>query len=361
MRVDDQLPRFLGVVVAITAFAAAGCSSDDMDMMNMDGGDMSAPSTEPVAPVTYDALFVVNGGDSTVSVINTETNEVAATIRLKNASFPHHLYLSADRSKMLLAVPGMDLSMGHTGGMHGMMGAVMLLDAASGRTIKARMLDMMNHNAIFSPGGAEVWTSQMMQPGEALVLDAATLATRETIAVGDQPAEVTFSADGAYAFVANGGSNSVTVIDAQSKSVVKTIPVGEDPVGAWQGSNGIAYVDNEMGETLTAIDTRSLEVTHTYDLGFMPGMAALGPDDRVWVSDAENGKVVFYATDADMKLGEISTGAGAHAIAFNGDGTTAYVSNQMAGTVSVIDVASSAILTTITVGSKPNGIAWRAK
>ncbi len=356
MLADSHLVQVVGSIVI--AVAAAGCTSS---MASMNGDGMSAPSSEPIAPITYDALFVVNGGDSSLSVINTERNEVTATIRLQDANFPHHLYLSGDRSRMLLAVPGMDLSMGHTGGMQGMMGAVMLLDAATGRTVEARMLDMMNHNAVFSPDGTEVWTSQMMQPGAVLVLDAATLETKRTIAVGDQPAEVTFTADGVNAFVANGGSNSVAVIDAQSKTVVETIPVGDDPVGAWQGSNGMAYVDNEMGHTLTAIDTNTLAVTHSYDLGFMPGMAALAPNDQVWVSDADDGKLVFYATSADVKLGEVVTGAGAHGIAFNGDRTTAYVSNQMADTVSVVDVASLAVVTTISVGSKPNGLAWRAK
>jgi YVTN family beta-propeller protein len=93
----------------------------------------------------------------------------------------------------------------------------------------------------------------------------------------------------------------------------------------------------------------------------MPGMAALGPDDRLWVTDATGGGVAFFATDSDMKLGEVATEDGAHAMAFSGDGTRAYISNQMADTVSVIDVASSTVTTTIAVGSKPNGIVWRAE
>jgi YVTN family beta-propeller protein len=331
--------------------------------MDMDGKghEMAVPSSVPIAAVTYDALFVVNGGESTVSVIDTQSNEVAATIELVDANFPHHLYLSADRRHMLLAVPGMDMSMGHTGGTHDMMGAVMLLDSTTGATVEARMTPMMNHNAIFSPDGSEVWTSQMAEPGAVLVLDAMTLDTLRTVEVGDHPAEVTFSASGTYGFVANGGSDSVTVIDTQSKAVVQTIDVGEDPVGAWQGDNDVAYVDNERAQTITAVDTNTLEVIRTYDLGFMPGMAALGTDDRLWVTDATGGGVAFFATDSDMKLGEVATGAGAHAIAFNGDGTKAYISNQMADTVSVIDVATSSVESTITVGSKPNGMVWRAE
>ena len=57
------------------------------------------------------------------------------------------------------------------------------------------------------------------------------------------------------------------------------------------------------------------------------------------------------------KQGEINTGANAHGIAFYG--TTAYVTNQGANTVSVIDVPTHTKKKDIPVGKKPNGIAIR--
>lgn len=329
-----------------------------------DGGGVADPTTVPIAAITYDALFVVNGGSNSISVINASTNAVAGTIALKNASFPHHLNLSADRAALVVAVPGMDLSGGHEGGGDGgmMKGAILKLDALTGETKAARMLDAPNHNGIFSPDGKEIWTSQMMMmPGMVLVLDATTLATKQTIDVGDMPAEVTFSRDGGYAFVANGMSDSVTVINAATKAVTKTIAVGVNPVGAWSGANGVMYVDNETGKSLTAIDATSLAVLRTYNLGFMPGMAATAPNGELWVTDTDSGKVVFYSATADTKLGELATGTGAHAIAFSGDGKTAYVSNQLAGTVSVIDITARSVTKSIAVGSKPNGMLFRAK
>jgi len=323
------------------------------------------PSSQAVAALAHDALFVVNGGDSTISVINTQTDEVAAVIKLSDAPFPHHLYLSPDGTKLALAIPGVDLSAGHGGGHAGhggaTLGAVLVLDAKTGRTTNARVLDASNHNAAFSPDGREIWTSQVTTPGTVLVLDAASLATLQTIAVGDQPSEITFSTDGRKAFVANGAVGTVTVIDAATKAVLKTVPVGTTPVGAWQGSNGVAYVDNETEKTLSAIDTKTLEVKTTYNLGFMPGMVALAPNGNIWITSADEGKLVVNMADKDMKVSEVATGAGAHGIAFAGDGKTGYVSNQLADTVSVIDVGTGAVRKTLTVGSKPNGMVWRAK
>lgn len=52
--------------------------------------------------------------------------------------------------------------------------------------------------------------------------------------------------------------------------------------------------------------------------------------------------------------GAFSTAAGTHAIAFNG--MTAYVTNQEAASVSVVDVMTHAKIKDISVGEKPNAI-----
>lgn len=324
---------------------------------------MQAPMSTPLQqPVAFDAVYVVNGGDGmtgSISVINTETNTVAGTIQLTHAMWPHHIYLSPDGSKLVVAVPGMDLSMGHgTTGQPMMPGAVMVLDAKTGATINSTLLPMMNHNALYSPDQTEIWTSQMMMMGSILVLDAKTLATKQSIPVGQMPAEVTFAPNGRQAFVANGMSNDVSVIGVAAKAVSATIPVGMTPVVPSQAQNGLIYVDDEEGMQVSAIDRRSLTVRFTYSLGFTPGYAKLGPDGHLWVTDVA-GRVVLFSQGAPVQRHVITVGAGAHGIAFSGDGSTAYITNQMANTVSVIDVEDHRVKATINVGTKPNGLVFR--
>ena len=122
------------------------------------------------------------------------------------------------------------------------------------------------------------------------------------------------------------------------------------------------YVDNEISETISEISVSSMSVLSTIDLGFKPGYVAYhGGNDELWVSDATNGKVSYFTSVSGVWViqGNIITGADAHAIAFTNDGNTAYVTNQGAGTVSVIDVTTHNIIQTINVGSKPNGIALK--
>lgn len=322
------------------------------------------PSSVPVEPITFDGIYVVNGKDNSISVLDADTHEVARTITLVDVAYPHHIYISPDGDRMVLAVPGEDLTGGHGGahgghgGAHG--GALLVLDTVTGTTLVSRRLPQMNHNGIFSPDGASIWTAQAGEPGSVLVLDAATLATKAEIGVGVMPREVSLSADGQYFFVANGMSDDVSVIDAADQVVVATIPVGDGPVGAWPGHDNRMYVDNEAAQSVTVIDVETLAPVHTIDLGFMPGMATLAPaGDELWVTDADRGGVSFWSL-AGEKTGDLPTGANAHAIVFSDDGKRAFVTNQGANTVSVIDVTSKEVLDTSEVGRAPNGLLFRS-
>lgn len=318
----------------------------------------SCSKTQSSNDINYKAAYIVNGGSNSISVIDLASNEVKRTISLSNVMWPHHISINSQKTLIAIGVPGMDLSGGHgsinNAGMTGMIG---VYDAVKGTEVKMLNLPMMNHNSIFSPNGSEIWTALMDTMGTVKVYDASNYTLKNTITVGMMPAEVTFSADGSMAFVANGMSNDVTAINVSTKNVMTTIPVGMEPVGAWTGSDNKMYVDNEMGQSISVIDVNSMTVTTTISLGFTPGFAAYNGDmSELWVTDPDNGKVHWYSKSGNSYThgGEVLTGAGAHAIAFNQ--MQAYVTNQLAGTVSVLDVNMHTKLKEISVGTKPNGI-----
>lgn len=368
----------IGLVALVSSLAAvAGCGGHDAGAAGHGGTADAAPTSVAISPITTDAVYVVNGGDATIAVLDPSSGTVLGKIQLLHVSYPHHVYMSPDRSKIAVGVPGHDLSEGHSapakpggehgGGEHGGTasggGAVLVLDATTGATLRSRRLEASNHNSIFSPDGREIWTALLRDDGAVLVLDAETLETKQTIKVGRVPAEVTFAPDGRYAFVANGTSNDITVIDVATKAVVKTIPVDREPVGAWPGADGLMYVDCEVAKTLKVIDPKTLEVVRSYALGFTPGIAGVPPGrpNELWVTDTDSGKIVFNKTDADAKVAELATAAGAHALAFTPDGKTAFVTNQNGDSVTVIDATTRAAKSTVPIGSKPNGILFRSK
>jgi YVTN family beta-propeller protein len=146
-------------------------------------------------------------------------------------------------------------------------------------------------------------------------------------------------------------------VDVATREVVTTLDVGDTPVGAWPGADGLMYVDNEAGESLSVIDPAAREVVATIDLMFEPALAAIAPDGSLWVTDPAAGRIAVLDATTGVATGEIVVGAGAHAIVFDRAGTKAYVSNQDEATVSVVDVGAGSVVATIQVGTKPNGMA----
>ena len=204
----------------------------------------------------------------------------------------------------------------------------------------------------------------MLPEGKVNVFDATTYALLNTISVGQMPGEVTFSDDGKKVFVANGMSNNVSVIDAVSKQVLENTAVGNYPVGAWPGMNGMMYVANEKDQSIGILNTMTNMMTSTMQLGFTPGMAARNTMmNQLWVSDPTGSKIHVWTNTGSgyAEGGTVTVGNGASAIAFNKDGTTCYITNQNDGSVSVVDVATLKETMKITVGKKPNGIVIRYK
>ncbi|RNI24176.1 YncE family protein [Rufibacter latericius] len=315
--------------------------------------------------IDYPAAFVVNGESNDIDVINLNDLTHQDHISLNGATFPHHINMSPDKTRLAVAITSTDLSAGHDGGgMGGMSGLkVVVLNSYTGQIEKEIILPKMPHNAAFNADGSELWVSQEDDhQSQVLVYNVGSWTLKNTIPVGKGLSEITFSADGNRVFAANTLDATVSVIHPATKSILATIPVGKDPVGAWPAGNGYMYADNETDQTVSEIQVSTATVTETITLGFKPGYVTYhAGQQELWVSDATNGKVVYYkkANGRWIRQGDISTGADAHAIAFSPDGVTAYVTNQGAGTVSVIKVADHTVRSTIPVGKKPNGLVLR--
>jgi YVTN family beta-propeller protein len=347
-----SIATFAFIATTIIAFTVSSCTKHD---------EHDSDHDNPLN-INYPAAYVVNGASNNLSVIKLSDNTVSETISLNGAVFPHHIYMNSKKTKLAVAITSSDLSGGHgdhttaTAGLK-----VQIIDANTGIIDKEIALSKMPHNAIFNRDDSELWVGQMDTiQSQILVFNTADWTLKNTINVGRGLSEVTFSNDGLMVFACNTMDGTTTLIDANTKMVKTTLIVGTDPVGAWSASNGNMYVDNEKSQNISEIAVSTMSVKSTINLGFKPGYVAYHQlSSELWVSDATNGKVVYYTLVSGVwsLQGNIVTGADAHAIAFNSDGTKAYVTNQGAGSVSVIDVPTHAVLQTISVGLKPNGIA----
>jgi len=99
-----------------------------------------------------------------------------------------------------------------------------------------------------------------------------------TTPVGMQPDAIAVDASSHAVYVANTGSNTVSVLDGATAQVTATIPVGKQPAGlAGDPSLQTLYVTNGKDGTLSVVDTATNRVTATVAVGRFPGAVAVDP------------------------------------------------------------------------------------
>ncbi len=193
------------------------------------------------------------------------------------------------------------------------------------------------------------------------VVDVATGTVKATVAnVGDDPQGAAAAPDGGHVYVPNIGSNNVAVIDTHSNTLVADVPVGSSPTAAAVSPDGgRVYVANLGTDTVSVIDTASDTVAATVTVGAGPDALAVSPDgSRVYVADSGGGgalSVIDTATDAVTAT--LPTGGVPVALALTSDGSRLYVADQGSATLSVIDTTADAVVATVAVPAAPYALA----
>ncbi|MGZ8471026.1 MAG: glutaminyl-peptide cyclotransferase [Gemmatirosa sp.] len=217
--------------------------------------------------------------------------------------------------------------------------------------------------------------------GEISVIDVATDSVVATIAVGTRPRGVRVTPDGRTVFVALSGSprcpptmpdaeceklavdkskDGIAEIDAATRRVRRVLPGGSDPEQFDVTPDGTRlFVSNEDVGLATIVDVASGAIARSVKVGVEPEGVRLAPDARTFYVTSETDHVV---TAVDARTGEVRSSVKVDRrprdIAFRGDGAY-YVSNEMGGTVSLVDAARGRVTATIALpeGARPMGLA----
>ena len=106
------------------------------------------------------------------------------------------------------------------------------------------------------------------------------------IGVGIEPRCVAVSPTDVLAFVTNGASGTVSVVNLVIGQVVQTITVGTEPRGCALTSDGsLLYVANHTDGTVSIISTAALQVAGTVKVGRNPTAIAITDKGTASISD----------------------------------------------------------------------------
>ena len=93
--------------------------------------------------------------------------------------------------------------------------------------------------------------------------------SRRTIGVGQMPWQLALSSDGGTLYVANGDSNSISVISTASDTVTSTIPDAGDPVSLALTPDGSElWVGGLTSGVVTVFDTANESLVGSFNVGY---------------------------------------------------------------------------------------------
>jgi YVTN family beta-propeller protein len=142
-----------------------------------------------------------------------------------------------------------------------------------------------------------------------------------------------------YAWITNGGSNSVTVLDLVNMQQAGTIPVGEDPTAiAVNEKNDEVYVANSGSASVSVIDAKTNRVAATIAVHREPSSIDVDSDGaRAYVANTGSNSVSVIDLKIWREIATVGTGEEPAAVRIAPDGNTLVVANRGSNSVSVID------------------------
>ncbi len=243
-------------------------------------------------------------------------------------------------------------------------GTVSVINTATNTVTATVPIGTQPYGVAVTPDGTKAYITDV-QHNTASVIDTANNTVVATIPVGNGASGIAVNPDGSKAYVANLYDNTVSVIDTASNAVIAAIPVGRNPIGvAVSPDSTKVYVTNGSDDTVSIINTVTNTVAATVPVGHEPNGIAITPDGaKAYVANHRNANSVSVIdTASNTVVATISVGDFPVGVAVTPDGTKAYVGNNDGivanGTISVIDTATNTVTTTITVGYNPTGISY---
>lgn len=142
-----------------------------------------------------------------------------------------------------------------------------------------------------------------------------------------------------YAWVTDGGGNSVTVLDLINMVSAATIPVGADPVAvAVNPKKTELYVANSGSGTISVIDAVTNRVTATIAVHRQPVSIDVNAEGtRAYVANAGSNNVSVLDLPARREIAAIGVGESPQLARISPDGNTLVVTNRGGNSVSIVD------------------------
>ena len=212
------------------------------------------------------------------------------------------------------------------------------IDLRTGKLVGQVTGLMGTHGVVISPDGKTGYISDG-RANAVVTFDPATLQATGKIATGKNPDGMVYEPATNSVWAFNGGSNDVTVIDTQSKTVKATIKLPGRPEFP-ATSHGSVFVNIEDKNSIVMLNAKDLRISETYPLKECKSPSGLAMDEaggRLF-SVCDGKKMVVTSAKDGKQLGAPTIGEGPDAAGYDTKHNLAFASNGE-GTLSIVDAS----------------------
>ncbi|MEM3172604.1 polysaccharide deacetylase family protein [Nitrososphaera sp.] len=189
------------------------------------------------------------------------------------------------------------------------------------------------------------------------VIDGSTRTVLQQIRVGGAPFGIAVNQNTNTVYVANWLSDSVSIIDGSTLRVVGNLPVGGAPFGIAVNQNtNTVYVANWLSDSVSIVDGSTHKVIDSIRIGGKALALAVNPATNFLYAVFPKSLAVVNLEGKSLSA-SIEFDDKADRVAVSPATNTVYVTHAGSDSVSVIDGSTNSVIKKIAVGDVPVGIA----
>lgn len=282
--------------------------------------------------------IVLNSDDDSLSVID---NSYRETARLHLGRSPHHLILTPDGRTLIIAMSGSN--------------ELVLIDRIAG-TEKQRMAASDPYQIGFSPDG-KWFVAASLRLDRIDIYNAQTYEVVHRLPAATMPSHIAFSRDSNIAYVTLQGTSSLVAIDLASGKELWTVPTGPQPAGILTRPGGTLLVGVMGADYIAEFDPHDGALIRRVKTAPGAHNFLAAPDGKtLYVSNRVAGTISVLDAETLAVTGSIAVPGGPDDMALSPDGQELWVTGRWRASVNVIELASGTLKTTVPVGRSPHGI-----
>jgi len=286
-------------------------------------------------------------GDGAVSVIDTSNNSVIATLTLQYNISSSALVVNPTGTRLYILSYKESMN-GYYGRV--VSGLVSVIDTSSNRVMANIQVPIRNGSLYEStipcffidPSGAHLYVDDS-------VIDTVTNSIEPGLVA---PPCGIYNPAGTRLYAST--TAGVSVINTSNNGVIATVGLAYARSLAINPAGTRLYAVS--GYSVSVIDTSTNRVTATVGVGSPINITVNRSGSHVYVVN-DSGDVSVIDTSNNSVVAMIVVGSHPNKILVNRSGSHVYVVNSGSGDVSVIDTSNNSVIATIVVGTSPNGIA----